>query len=78
MIVEIAGRFASGSPVTAVTVTPHEMSVPELVMKALEPLITHSPSFNRALVWLAPASVPDCGSVRPKAHSFLPAQRSGR
>ena len=44
------------------------MSVPELVMNALEPLITHSPvdSSSTARVVVPPASEPVPGSVRPK------------
>ena len=44
------------SPVTAVTVTSVVMSVPLLVMKALVPLMTHSPSSSRAVV-AGPAGV---------------------
>jgi hypothetical protein len=46
------------TPVTAVTVTRLVMSVPELVMNALDPLITHSPPSRRAVVCVAPASEP--------------------
>ena len=42
MIEEISGGPSSLRPVTAVTVTRPVMSVPELVMKHLVPLITHS------------------------------------
>lgn len=47
-------------PVTAVTVTSAVMSVPELVMNAFEPLITHSSvaSSSTARVWVPPASEP--------------------
>ena len=55
------------------------MSVPELVMKAFSPLITHSPaaSSSVAVVRVPPASLPASGSVRPKPPSVRPAQRSG-
>ena len=42
MIAEISRCRPARSPVTAVTVTSAVMSVPELVMNAFEPLITHS------------------------------------
>jgi hypothetical protein len=54
-----------------------EMSVPELVMNCLAPLITHSPSRSSAVVRVAPASEPASGSVSPKAASFRPAHSSG-
>jgi hypothetical protein len=53
------------------------MSVPELVMNALLPLTTHSPSSTRAVVRVAPASEPPPASVRPNAPSLRPAVRSG-
>ena len=65
------------SPVSAVTVTSAVMSVPELVMNAFDPLITHSPPSRRAVVRVAPASEPPPGSVRPNAPSFSPAARAG-
>ena len=64
-------------PVTAVTVTNLVMSVPELVMNCFAPFTTHSPPSSTARVLVLPASDPASGSVRPKAASFLPAQRSG-
>ena len=64
-------------PVTAVIVTPAEMSVPQLVMNCFAPLTTHTPSRCSARVLVAPASEPASGSVSPKAHSFLPARSSG-
>ena len=67
----------SSSPVSAVIVTHAVMSVPALVMNIFEPLITHEPSRSSAVVWVAPASEPAPGSVRPKAASFLPLARSG-
>jgi hypothetical protein len=76
MMVEISLR-PSLTPVIAVTVTTEVMSVPELVMKALEPLITHSSPSQRAVVRVAPASDPPPGSVRPKAPRRLPVHRSG-
>ncbi len=45
---------------------------PELVMNALVPLITHSPSSSRAVVRVAPASEPPPGSVSPNAPSACP------
>ena len=72
MIAEI-----SLSPVFAVTVTSDVMSVPELVMKAFAPLITHSPLSSTARVLVAPASEPASGSVRPNPAIARPAARSG-
>ena len=67
-------------PVTAVTVTRPVMSVPELVMKHLEPLITHSSvaSSSRAVVRVPPASEPPSGSVSPNAPSISPEQSRGQ
>ena len=65
-------------PVTAVTVTSAVMSVPELVMNALDPLITHC-----AVLEHAPWSgwrrrpIPPPGSVSPKAPSASPAHSRG-
>ena len=69
----------SPCPVRAVTVTSDVIGVPELVMKALTPSITHSsaPSSRAAFVRVAPASLPPSGSVRPKAPRARPATRSG-
>ena len=53
------------------------MSVPELVMNAFVPLITHSSPSSRAVVRVAPASEPPPGSVRPNAPSVSPAHSSG-
>ena len=53
------------------------MSVPELVMNCLDPLITHSPPSARAVVLVAPASLPPPASVRPNAPSALPLANSG-
>lgn len=79
MIEEISGLPSGVRPVTAVTVTRPVMSVPELVMKHLVPLITHSSvaSSRRAVVRVAPASEPPSGSVRPKAPRISPEQRRG-
>jgi hypothetical protein len=63
--------------VTAVIVTQPEISVPELVMNCLAPLISHSPCSSLAVVRVAPASEPASGSVRPKAASRSPLQRWG-
>ena len=73
------GPADPGASVRAVTVTMDVMSVPELVMKAFSPLITHSPaaSSSTARVRVPPASLPASGSVRPKPPSARPAQRSG-
>ena len=67
----------SSSPVRAVSVTPHVMSVPAFVMNIFEPLTSHSPSRSSAVVSVFPASEPAPGSVRPKAASFRPEARSG-
>jgi hypothetical protein len=77
MMAEISFRPSSCSPVTAVTVTRPVMSVPELVMKALVPSMTHSPPSSRAVVRRAPASEPLPGSVSPNAPRISPAQRPG-
>lgn len=77
MMVEISFLSAPTVPVTAVTVTSDVMSVPELVMNCLLPLITHSPSSSRAVVRVAPASEPAPGSVSPKPASARPAVKSG-
>jgi hypothetical protein len=62
----------SSFPVTAVMTTSRDISVPELVMKHLVPLMTHSPSSSIAVVLVLPASEPASGSVRPKAPSPVP------
>ena len=76
MIVEIS-LAPSFCPVTAVRVTKRVMSVPELVMNCLDPLITHSSPSRRAVVRVAPASDPASGSVKPNPASDVPASRSG-
>ncbi len=48
------------------------MGVPEFVMNALEPLITHSPFSSLAVVFVAPASLPPPGSVSPNAPRISP------
>lgn len=78
MIVEISFLPFSLTPVTAVTVTSEVMSVPELVMNCLPPLMIHESPSSRAVVAVAPASEPAPGSVRPKPASAVPAVRSGR
>src|SRR5450759_5023738 len=60
------------SPVTAVMTTRSEMSVPELVMKHLVPLMTHSSPSSTAVVLVLPASDPASGSVSPKAPRPVP------
>ena len=62
---------------TAVTVTRRVSSVPALVMNALVPSITHSPSSRRAVVLVAPASEPPPGSVSPKAPRASPEHSRG-
>jgi hypothetical protein len=76
-IAEISFEPSGFVPVTAVTVTSTVRSVPELVMNALEPLITHSPSSSRAVVRVAPASEPPPGSVSPNAPSASPVHSRG-
>ena len=66
----------------ASAVTSEVIEVPELVMNALVPSITHCvpswPSSRRAVVRMPPGmSDPPPGSVRPKAASRSPAHRSG-
>ncbi len=73
MIVEISPP----SPVRAVTVTSDVIALPELVMKAFAPLMTHSPPSSTARVFVAPASEPASGSVSPNPASARPATRSG-
>lgn len=61
MIVEIsflASAAVPVVPVTAVTVTSDVMSVPELVINCLEPLMIHSSPSRRAVVRVLPASDP--------------------
>src|SRR5262245_44649796 len=74
---EISGWPPPAPPVRAVTVTSEVMSVPELVMNAFSPSITHSSPSSRAVVRVPPASLPASGSVRPKPASARPAHRSG-
>ena len=73
----ISGRSPAVRPVTAVTVTRRVMSVPELVMNCLRPLMTHSPPSSTAVVRVPPASLPACGSVRPNAPSASPVTSVG-
>ncbi|SLH77387.1 Uncharacterised protein [Mycobacteroides abscessus subsp. abscessus] len=70
-MVEISLR-PSWLPVTAVTVTSLVMSVPELVMNCLRPLMTQSSPSATAVVLVPLASLPASGSVRPKAASARP------
>ncbi|CAB4929548.1 unannotated protein [freshwater metagenome] len=67
----------SSTPVTAVTVTSSVMSVPELVMNCLLPLMIQSPPSRLAVVLVPPASLPAPGSVNPKAARALPAVSLG-
>ena len=76
----ISGRPpAPGASVRAVTVTSDVIAVPELVMNAFSPLITHSPaaSSSTARVRVPPASLPASGSVSPNPPRARPAHRSG-
>ena len=63
--------------VRAVTVVSDVISVPQLVMKAFDPLITHSPSTSTAFVRTSPRSEPPSGSVNPNPPRARPATRSG-
>ncbi len=76
-MVEISNLASARLPVTAVTVTSEVMSVPELVMNCLLPLMIHSSLSRRAVVRVLPASEPAPGSVSPKPASARPAVRSG-
>ena len=67
MMAEIRRRPLTGCPVTAATVTRPVISVPEFVMNALVPLMTHSSPSRRAVVCTAAASEPPLFSVSPKA-----------
>lgn len=77
MIVEMSFLPSGRVPVTAVTVTSEVMSVPELVMNCLVPLITHSSPSRRAVVLVPLASEPAPGSVSPNPASLRPLTRSG-
>ena len=79
MIAEISFLPASVVPVTAVTVTSPVTSVPELVMNALVPLMTHSlpSSDSLAVVVVPPASEPAPGSVSPNAPIIEPEHSRG-
>ncbi len=80
MIAEIS-RLAPGPPwppVIASTVTSDVIEVPELVIKAFDPSMTHCPSSSRAVVRMPPAmSEPPPGSVSPNAASRSPWHSSG-
>jgi hypothetical protein len=67
----------SPSPVSAVIATHCVISVPELVMKTLEPFTTQLPSWRVAVVRVAPASEPASGSVKPNAASRSPRASGG-
>ena len=77
MIVLISRSPSAPRPLTAVTVTTPLMSVPALVMKVFVPSMTHSSPSSRAVVRVAPASVPPPGSVSPNAPSIRPEHSSG-
>ena len=60
------------------TVTTEVIDVPELVMKALAPSMTHSSPSSRAVVRIPPGmSDPPPGSVRPNAPSRSPRHSGG-
>ena len=62
--------LVSPGPVRAAMVMTEVIGVPELVMKAFSPSITHSSSPSSAAFVRSPAaSLPASGSVRPKAAS---------
>ena len=65
------------SSVRAVAVITDVIDVPELVMNAFDPLMTHWPFSNTARVLVAPASLPPSASVKPNAPSARPEMRSG-
>jgi hypothetical protein len=69
--------MSRAAPVRAVTVTSAVIGVPEFVMNAFEPSMTHSSPSRRARVRVALASLPASDSVSPNAASVRPAQRSG-
>src|SRR5579859_3821617 len=77
MTFEISREPFAMVPVTAVIVTPPDMRVPEFVINALEPFITQLPSQYSAVVWVAPASEPAFGSVRPNDQRRSPAANCG-
>jgi hypothetical protein len=72
MIPEISLEPSERLPVVAVIVTSPVIGVPELVMNAFEPLITHWPPSSLAVVLVASASVPPPGSVSPNAPKISP------
>jgi len=77
MIAEISG-LPSLRPVMASTVTTEVIEVPELVMNAFEPSMTHSSPSTRAVVRIPPRmSDPPPGSVRPNAARRSPWHSSG-
>ena len=70
-------ELISSRPVHAATVMRLVIGVPEFVMKALAPSITHSSPSRVARVRIAPASLPASGSVSPNAARARPAHSSG-
>src|SRR6266508_348034 len=72
MIAEISMWPPSSRPVTAVIVHSPVMGVPEFVMNAFDPLMTHCPSSSFAVVLVALASLPPPGSVRPNDPRMSP------
>jgi hypothetical protein len=72
MIVEISLPPSASVPVTAATLISAVMSVPELVMNALLPLITQWSPSSTARVCMPAASEPKPGSVSPNAANASP------
>ena len=55
----------------------HRSAMAPLVIHILAPLMTQSPPFFFACVFMLAGSEPPCGSVRPKQPIFLPRAMSG-
>ena len=71
---EISRDPSGRRPVTAVIVVPPVISVPELVMKALVPLITHFPSRSSAFVCDVAGVAAGAGLGEPEAPQHLAAR----
>src|SRR2546423_14900788 len=69
-----SGRSRGGG----VLVPPPVISVPALVMKALEPFMCQKPFCSTARVCVPPESEPASGSVKPKDHNCSPLARGAR
>src|SRR5215468_1859742 len=77
-MIEVISGLSSDRPVMASAVITDVIEVPELVMNALLPLITHSSPSMTAVVRMPPGmSDPPPGSVRPNAASRSPLHWSG-